>query len=416
MKSNQLIVQNVYYPIFTEMAQIPQYRFELPTINGEPTVGIAATVDEPDYSEIRLAILYNVDNETAATYAACHAYMRTAHPDVRMNQTIAAASAYAIVKYGLFGYILEGEKDGRWDIVDKPSDDVAAVREACIFSAEDVRDALSYVLATKVSYWSTNHHVGQEASTGYLKKLRAVKRHNSEQDRAAIHAAGHWAGTLRILRKMGINGLREVYDYGIHFPIRFRLSDDFQLRVTGLPAGVGKLGIARALLQRMVRHPAMRICPDIDDFTRLAEVYRAVLMDRASFHIGAYYLTGRDRSDIADSIQTNTLGRLGAFASVFYSETSLFKSPCIAGVERKKYKDYEDYDAEFLAHLGQLKKVKIPDTVLEGLLHYREVNNDDLIDEIARTLVEATRAEEARAGRGSGPVVNIPRSDPANVI
>ncbi|KAI0981274.1 hypothetical protein GJ496_001962 [Pomphorhynchus laevis] len=54
-----------------------------------------------------------------------------------------------------------------------------------------------------------------------------------------------------------------------------------------------------------------------------------ITTNRAQFHIGSAFLTGEPRLDAADHIQSRVLGRLGAFASIFYNETSLFKSPAV---------------------------------------------------------------------------------------
>ncbi|KAI0981276.1 hypothetical protein GJ496_001964 [Pomphorhynchus laevis] len=48
---------------------------------------------------------------------------------------MAAVCAYSIVKYGLFGYINELEKDGRWDAVEAPNPSVSLTRREFTFDA-----------------------------------------------------------------------------------------------------------------------------------------------------------------------------------------------------------------------------------------------------------------------------------------
>ncbi|KAI0981271.1 hypothetical protein GJ496_001959 [Pomphorhynchus laevis] len=98
--------------------------------------------------------------------------------------------------------------------------------------------------------------------------------------------------------------------------------------MTGLLAGIGKQAIARFILQRMVKHPAMRLAQEVGDFE-------------------SAHLTGEPRLDTADHIQSRVLGCLGAFASIFYNETNLFKSPAVNGPGGKRFASYEDYDSEF---------------------------------------------------------------------
>ncbi|KAI0981273.1 hypothetical protein GJ496_001961 [Pomphorhynchus laevis] len=92
--------------------------------------------------------------------------------------------------------------------------------------------------------------------------------------------------------------------------------------MTGLLAGIGKQAIARFILQRMVKHPAMRLAQEI-------------IRNRAQFHIGSAFLTGEPRLNTADHIQSRVLGRLGAF------------SPAVNGPGGKRFASYEDYDSEF---------------------------------------------------------------------
>ncbi|KAI0981830.1 hypothetical protein GJ496_007290, partial [Pomphorhynchus laevis] len=40
-----------------------------------------------------------------------------------------------------------------------------------LITEDNVRQMLTVILATKINYWSTSHHIGQEARGGYLKKV-----------------------------------------------------------------------------------------------------------------------------------------------------------------------------------------------------------------------------------------------------
>ncbi|KAI0980750.1 hypothetical protein GJ496_001433 [Pomphorhynchus laevis] len=144
---------------------------ELPLINGEPTLGIQAVVDMPPNGDIRLPILINTTAEDAATYTACSIYRSCQAPSTRVKPRVAAVCTYSIVKYGLFGYVGEIEKDGRWDAVEAPNPAVLSARSEFIFDAALVRQILTVILSTKVSFWSTNYYVGQDGATGYLKKV-----------------------------------------------------------------------------------------------------------------------------------------------------------------------------------------------------------------------------------------------------
>ena len=75
----------------------------------------------------------------------------------------------------------------------------------------------------------------------------------------------------------------------------------------------------------------------------------------ASFHVGAYYLTGAPRANFEDSEQDLFLGRLGTFARVNFKSASLCKSPHLTD---HKVQGYGDYDPTFRDQLNGLKTSK----------------------------------------------------------
>ncbi|KAI0981272.1 hypothetical protein GJ496_001960 [Pomphorhynchus laevis] len=93
---------------------------------------------------------------------------------------MAAVCAYSIVKYGLFGYINELEKDGRWDAVEAPNPSVSLTRREFTFDA-----------ALKIT---TDNLIN------------------------TFHNAGNWTGILRVLSHMGIERLRHTRDFLDAFP------------------------------------------------------------------------------------------------------------------------------------------------------------------------------------------------------
>ncbi|KAI0981279.1 hypothetical protein GJ496_001967 [Pomphorhynchus laevis] len=147
------------------------FDIELPLVNGEPTLGIQAVVNMTPKQRHRLPILINTTAEDAATYAAYSVFRYCRAPSTRVEPRVAAVCAYLIVKYNLFGYIGDLTKDGRWDAIEAPNPVILSARNEFVFDASLVRQVLTVILSTKVSYWSTNHHVGQDGATGYLKKV-----------------------------------------------------------------------------------------------------------------------------------------------------------------------------------------------------------------------------------------------------
>ncbi|KAI0986768.1 hypothetical protein GJ496_002755 [Pomphorhynchus laevis] len=228
-----------------------------------------------------------------------------------------------------------------------------------------IREALTMVIASKVSSWTCNHHVGTACGVGYITKLLSSFGNGvpDETKRSAVHSAGHCAGTLRILRRIGIAGIKDVANIHEAGDVRFSLTDDFKLHTLGLPAGANKLSIGYAILQRLIKNPVMRAVPGPADFIALAEAYHTAMNNRVRYHIGSFYLTGYQRITEHDKIMSTTLGRLGSFIAVNYAATSLAKSPSIEATGREgaalRYQNYEDFDEEWHRLLIEVRRAKV---------------------------------------------------------
>ncbi len=61
-------------------------------------------------------------------------------------------------------------------------------------------------LATKYSWWTMNHHVGQGGWSPYVQKVARVvgEEYVTDAMKSTIHTAGHWMGTHKGLRYFGI--------------------------------------------------------------------------------------------------------------------------------------------------------------------------------------------------------------------
>jgi len=268
--------------------------------------------------------------------------------------------AIEVLMYGVYGGLVG-------DLINYKGADVVRGLELCTteldpyvkkmlspdMDREALRSALTIAIATKVSWWSTNHHLGAPESSskmgGYLLKCLRLKypgKHadlNSDVLVEAVHRLGHYYDTIKILKIAGVEGLVEQPErlYMPHLDALI-LSEDAQLRFRSLPAGTAKVAVAYAALGKLSRSPIIVICPDLGTMTSVGAAHKVISSNRASYHMGAIYLTGAARKTDLDQIGSGVLGRLGTFVNHYFKRSTLAKSP-----HMRCYKDMDDYSPDF---------------------------------------------------------------------
>lgn len=223
-----------------------------------------------------------------------------------------------------------------------------------------VRNAMSVICATKINFFTTNHHTGQGKMTGYpLKVFNSLYNTQLEIDITSeitktIHMIGHWADTRFILNKFGITGIRQTETLKGRFNLK--LSEEFKLRSSVMPAGTAGLALCYAIVKRLKNTRLKYAIEDVTIFERIHKAYHIVMENRAAYHMSARYLTGRDKLEYNDNEFTNLLGLLGSFINNIYPSSSICKSPKIKKGERLIYKEYEEYSEAFEALCVSVKK------------------------------------------------------------
>lgn len=229
------------------------------------------------------------------------------------------------------------------------------------FDRNAMTSALTIAVATKVAWWSCNHHLGSakegQKIGGYVLKCLNLKYAGRPVDSSSpslaevVHRLGHYYSTIKVLQIAGIKGLREITE-ALYIPAQepLKLSVDSQLRFDGFPAGTAKIAVAHAGMSRLIKTSVAVICPDIEDLAELAVVHNDIKKNRVMYHMGAYHLTGQQRITRHDSIGNNCLGRVGTFINAHLKNSTLAKSPHI-----RNYKDMDDYQQEFETNLTTMK-------------------------------------------------------------
>lgn len=326
----------------------------LPVINGQVEGGIAAGLDESLAHDDRLPILKaadgTFDQESAKAFALRWAYQKFENnPDMRKLAVCAVVVVFDL------GLIALDDSDVAYVGPDHPlcSDDAndAAIKE--LTNHTGYSRAATVILATKASWWLTNHHTGQGRMAGYPSKVAKILFEDTDPEIAAgvFHKIGHWASTREVLRAAGIEGLKQSRVlFEAKHPLT--LSDDAKLRFAGFPSGTHKIANAYAGARRLVGSMYLGVTPDAASIRDVVKPYERVRADRAFYHVGAQFLTGAPRRDAGEDVAEGTLGRIGTFLRIVMPRSSLTDSPHFTS---DRVQSYPDFDADFEARLTSLK-------------------------------------------------------------
>jgi hypothetical protein len=105
----------------------------------------------------------------------------------------------------------------------------------------DVTRTMTLIIATKITWWLTNHHVGQvpnELSSYVGKVAHSMSFTGSVSNiRTVLWVAGKWTSTVSTLKALGIPDIRDTGDDECRKSIKIKASSDMELRINGSPAG-----------------------------------------------------------------------------------------------------------------------------------------------------------------------------------
>lgn len=158
----------------------------------------------------------------------------------------------------------------------------------------------SLVIASKVAFFSTNHHLGGQTGTasGYMAKmLNLVLEDGAADDETivnAVHRMVHWFDTKAILTNLVRfavhgNALPEGYPM---------IEQDVVTRLRSAPAGCAKLFYCDAVLRAMSNTPLLRYLPA--SFMDIRGQVDQVRLDPLAYHVGAAYLVGAENRRVFD--------------------------------------------------------------------------------------------------------------------
>jgi hypothetical protein len=291
--------------------------------NGPVQAGVGAVGDHPDYKGLKPA-----DASPIAVYSWLNNIKRCRSLDKGMvRQAFAMA---AILKY-LGGFNFPGDAT----VARISDEDIKTVEAMEIPSYDqiDVSHAISCVVACKVSFWQTNHHVGAGGLTKVVQKVLSsqaahykwgTKIESTESSRDIINPLWlmvHLFDTRAILAIAGCKGV--IADKAIQskYSKVFVAAKDLAIRARACPAGTAKVYDCAAVIDMMSKSVISPAITFTEEMVKILAARRAIQGDPASYHIGAHFLTGAPmRASIEPSIE------LVIVCKTFLTKTAKFSS------------------------------------------------------------------------------------------
>jgi len=337
-------------------------QFEDITINGVPEVGIAAGAEKIHVPSEALYVAGGTKGAIVSAIAVTSG-MSPSHVDVR--KAIIGA-AYFIAKEGWF--------DARCNVVmTEPPFDPSVTTEVIqelMPTPEDCQKGLTLLTATKVNWWQQNHHVGQGGFQGYAHKVvhalfgdAAVKDDTVYQN---VWKLGHWADTVGILGKLGVEGLGNGF---ASFPAA---ADDVKLRVKSYPAGTAKVGICVAIVRRAVNGIFSGALPVPPGLAELADMSANIMNNPVAFHVGASFLrrgTGRQSADIDEDL----IAWCSAYVHALAKSSTISKAKGLLSVD--EIKDHVVYKAITNIQVSLLKSNLTTEEQIEAVRRTGQFEN-----------------------------------------
>lgn len=324
------------------------FSIELPEINGDIEAGITVGVDSSLPDEKKLPIRH------IGPLPSTHAIIKTHTLSWALTQ-FGDFEARKLFMNGIAGILdigavrhAGGVPDGDWKRVQISVDPTDVDQEEIkrkileIITRDDIKKAVTIAVATKANYWLMNHHTGQGAVAGYVKKVLDISYKDKVSDQlvSAAHSLGHYASTLGILNMAGMRGLRPTVAITQAEGSSLSLSADAKLRFASMPAGTHKCGVAFEAAKRLVRSIYVQYCPNVTDMAAIPQTRASIMSNPVAYHIGASYLTGTTRADYTDTEMELYLGRLGTFITTLYKNSTIAKSPHMQIARVESYEDF----------------------------------------------------------------------------
>ena len=208
-------------------------------------------------------------------------------------------------------------------------------------------DILTIIIASKLNWFTTNHHVGQGYATKYICKVinntykwcANAEAGISEAAKNAAWKVGHWASTHLCLRILEMRTGVWVIVHPAASPLgAVFLSADYKVRCESAPAGLAKVALVHANLTLFRNNTMWMLAPKFQNILDCFLAYKEYLQEvvtcrekrmvdpRCKDHEGGRYLTNRvDKTGVLSMVAP--LGVVGSFLFWKQPSNTLAASP-----------------------------------------------------------------------------------------
>lgn len=271
-------------------------RLVLPDMNGDFEAGIAADSDPSiaDHEKLRIDPRYGKTMNGSAFLTAADLYdrLKSSGNYTESDLKWLTAAAFAVTKCGLLGYtgsIVSPVPDGDWVTAQlRVPSNATKTAVTAILRQATMKACTTLAIATKVNWFSSNHHTGVGGLSGYALKVAnniydRYKDEMGEPNRASVmHTIGHWCSTRVILSDISIDqGLlihNDLIPTTRMFGPRPIAAIDVTIRLTGMPAGRARLGLLFAMLARFARSGLLPLFPERQAIEAAVRDYEEVIL------------------------------------------------------------------------------------------------------------------------------------------
>jgi hypothetical protein len=235
--------------------------------------------------------------------------------------------------------VIEVSSSGEW--VDR-KDDIEWIRNQV-----DLATA-TLIVATKVSWWLTNHHTGGSPAVGYTAKVLGMffKDLSPVIGTTLAHTIGHWASTIKVLNIADIHTRHQVTFVCVTPNNALVLADDCKKRFSSMPAETHRLAVAYEGAKRLFRSALGKVCPRAMELMYLPRKRKEVLRSPSMYHVGAKYLNGHlvcnlqgsllpkkkkylngEAADYNDADNEGVMSRVGLFVTIIIRDRHISEVP-----------------------------------------------------------------------------------------
>jgi len=173
----------------------------LPNLNGALEAGLAVGTDPSLPEEKKLRLSLTGDVSACSTKAMVWAAVTFANASEKVKALYMSGAALCVT-HGLAQRV-GAAPDGDW-VVDETLPLANPEQQALIarlVTRENLQQALTIAVATKATWWVSNHHTGQGYVPGYTKKVLSTifPQGVTEEAVDCAHTIGHWVSTIKVL-------------------------------------------------------------------------------------------------------------------------------------------------------------------------------------------------------------------------